>query len=292
MACYHAIPAIQDRPGAEIRLWPPLGNANLALPCGKCLGCRTDHATHWANRCTHEASQHEHNTFLTLTYDDDHIPKDGHLRPDHLQRFIKRLRKHATSLRNSLARDRNVNTRYFACGEYGSTTMRPHYHALIFNGAFTDTHRVGKDLWESDELQRLWPDGQHRIGECTPASAAYIAQYSLKKLGSGDFNPDTGEWRRAPFLRMSLKPAIGADWLKKYKDDLTQGYVVENGRKHPIPRYYRNKIKTEYPELHEYVEQQLENHRRQITDKKNPDRIRDTEEIHTRRKQLTEDRKL
>lgn len=291
MACYHPIPASQESSGAPVRLWAPLGTANLALPCSTCLGCRTDRATHWANRCTHEAAIHDHNSFITLTYDDEHLPAEGHLQPRDLQLFFKRLRKHAAGDTTTINRNPGRNIRYFACGEYGEASNRPHYHALIFNGAFSDQRKIGKDLFTSDTLSVVWPEGQHTIGACTPASAAYIAQYGLKKQGSGNHDRD-GVWRPAPFLRMSLKPAIGAEWLKQYHDDLRHGYVVEKGRKHPIPRYYRDKIKSEYPELQDYVEQQLAEHRLQVSDKKSPERLRDTETIHKARKNLLKQRTL
>lgn len=292
MPCYHPIPASQNGPGAEIRLWPtPRSEANLALPCGTCLGCRTDKATMWANRCTHEASNHQYNSFLTLTYDDEHLPAQGHLQPRDLQLFIKRLRRHAGGRSTHLNRDPKSNIRYLACGEYGTENNRPHYHALIFNGAFTDTTQVAKELTTSDSLSELWPHGHNTIGELTPAAAAYVAQYNLKKQGAGDHDAD-GVWRPAPFLRMSLKPAIGMEWLTKYHDDLTHGYLVQNGRKHPIPRYYRNKLKTDYPALAEQVQAQIDTHRQVPTDKKTPARLLDSEIIHQARKELMEHRKL
>lgn len=290
MACYRPIPASQN--GPNVKLWPPIGESNISLPCGKCIGCRTDRATMWAHRATHEASQWQNNQFLTLTYDDEHLPPESHLDPRHLQLFIKRMRKYADSIHTTLGRDRGASIRYLACGEYGETNGRPHYHALIFNGAFTDTRKVGKNLYSSEQLQQLWPHGQHRIGELTPASASYVAQYNVKKQGAGNYIPETGEWRPAPFIRMSLKPAIGAEWLKKYATDLQHGYLVEGSRKHPIPRYYRDKIKEHYPELRNYIQEQIDKHRARITDKKDRQRLADTETIHTRRKQLTAQRQL
>lgn len=312
MACYHPIPASQDRPGAPVRLGPPLGEDNLALPCGTCIGCKTDRATHWANRCTHEASRWNHNSFITLTYDDEHLPQDAGLRPRDLQLFIKRLRKNAQTDSTTLVTDPAHSLRYFACGEYGTENGRPHYHALIFNGAWADQTKVGKDLYTSEQLSQLWPYGHNRIGECTPRSAAYVAQYTLKKNRGqyphpGYMDLKTGEYSRKrkpgftryddgslrePFLRMSLKPAIGADWLKQYATDLQHGYLVEGGRKHPVPRYYRDKLKDTHPELHEQLEYKMAQHRQHLSDKRHPDRLRDTEIIHTRRKQILENRDL
>lgn len=288
MACYWPIPALQY--GSEPpRLWPPKGAANLALPCGKCIGCRQARATQWAVRCKHEAAQWRHNTFITLTYDDDNAPKEGHLEPEELQRFFKRLRKHAYSTGSSIDSDRSGNIRYFACGEYGDKTDRPHYHALLFNAGFIDARKVGKDLWESDALKELWPYGANRLGEATPAAAGYIAKYGLKKQGAGDHDKD-GVWRPAPFLRMSLKPAIGSKWLEKYGTDLQHGYLEDNGFKHGVPRSYQAKLA---PMALEQLKQNAAKHRfGRKSDHNHPDRLRAAEVIHERRKQLTENRTI
>lgn len=294
MPCYHPIPARQDVPGGPVTLQPQLGTANLALPCGKCIGCRTARATQWANRCSHEASLWEHNVFLTLTYADENLPPEGHLQPAHFRNFLKRLRIHAHRDGGSLNRDRRSSIRFFACGEYGSTTQRPHYHALLFNCGFRDTSRVGKELYESELLTRLWPHGQHKLGEATPAAANYIAQYSLKKQSgnTGEIDPD-GVWRPAPFLRMSLRPAIGNEWLKKYHSDLEMGYLVANAKRTEIPRYYHKKLQQLQTHLWEEIDYRKQKHRLENpTDNTQPERLAAAEIIHKRRKELTENRRL
>lgn len=291
MACYHPVAAYQEKAGDPVKFGIPGQRGNLALPCNKCIGCRTDRATMWANRCTHEASMWDHNTLLTLTYADEHLPQDAHLDPRALQLFLKRLRRHAHKAPSDFDRDRGANIRYFACGEYGSTTQRPHYHALIFNAGFRDKERTGirdgHPVYQSDTVRQLWPYGHHELGTVTPAAAAYVAQYNLKKQGRGDFDPD-GVERPAPFLRMSLKPAIGADWLAEYAADMQHGYLVQAGRKHPLPRYYRDKIKERLPELREQIQQAIERHRMsgQIGDRKQKERLEAQEIIHTRTKEL------
>lgn len=92
----------------------------LQVPCGKCIGCKSDKAMMWSIRCYHEASLHERNAFVTLTYED----APPALVKEDLQKFFKRARH-------------SFDFRYFACGEYGEATHRPHYHALIF----------GQDFW-------------------------------------------------------------------------------------------------------------------------------------------------
>ena len=296
MACYAPMQALQDGPSGAGRLWPPKGTANLEIPCGRCIGCRTDKATEWASRCTHEASLWASNHFVTLTYDDEHLPANGHLQARDLQLFIKRLRKYVSSS-TELDRDPRVSVRYFACGEYGETTERPHYHGLFFNLGLTDLVRVGgrpgpggrsPALYESAALRELWPSGSNRIGEATPAAAAYIAQYNLKKQGAGGHDRD-GVERPPPFLRMSLKPAIGHDWLKRYQTDLQHGYLVtSDGRQKRIPRYYRKKVS----ELDWRQAEQMEAYtaRRALThptDKNTPERRQDAEKIHLQKASLS-----
>ncbi|WNK12585.1 MAG: replication initiator protein [Microvirus sp.] len=241
MTCYHPIPAYQDMAGDTLKLWPHLGEANLQLPCGSCLGCKTSHATEWARRAEHEASMWEHNSFLTLTYDEQHLPKEATLEPGHLQKFIKRLRTSRDRRHPALRSDRSGSVRYLASGEYGEGTRRPHYHVCLFNCGFADSYTVAKDLKESPTLLNLWPQGGHRLGELTPASANYVAQYTVKKQLAPSCTTD-GVIIQAPFLRMSLKPAIGTRWIEKNKRDLTHGYLVTNGTKGRIPRQYRKKL--------------------------------------------------
>lgn len=253
----------------------------------------------WAQRCTHEASRWATNSFLTLTYDDEHLPTyeetspNGHrsqvaiLQPADLQKFLKRLRILADRDHDAVRRDTNAGLKFFACGEYGETTGRPHYHALIFNGGFPDQRRAGRDLYESEILNKLWGHGGARIGDVTPASAAYIAQYNIKKQGQGDADPD-GVWRPAPFLRMSTRPAIGLDWARTYATDLIKGYITADGRKRPIPRYYREKIKEEQPHIHEHIEAARDAARNRMAHYDERERhLRETEKIHKRRRELT-----
>lgn len=293
MACYWPIPAAQNPGGGPVKLWPARGSENLALPCGKCIGCRTDKATEWAVRCKHEASQFQSSTFVTLTYDDEHLPKEAHLQPLDLQRVIKRIRKYADSRSSVIDRDRSRNIRFFACGEYGEKKQRPHYHAILFNCHFTDQQQIGvrygQRVYKSEALEKLWPFGLNEIGPATPGSASYIAQYTLKKVGAGDHDAD-GVWRPAPFLRMSLRPAIGKEWVAKYATDLTHGYLTEDGRKHGIPRYYQKQLEPMFLEAIKHNSAKYRFNRE--SDHNKPERLEAAEKIHKRRKELNEQRTL
>lgn len=207
----------------------------LKLPCGQCIGCRVQRAQGWAIRCMHEAQMHEVNSFVTLTYNDDNI--QASLRYSDFQLFMKRLRK---------VNDGKV--RFFCAGEYDDN-LRPHFHALLFGCRFPNAKEVGKELYRSAELERLWPHGFSSFGSVTYASAAYVARYALKKI-TGPSAPEhyervdvrTGELVQCvpEFCHMSLKPGIGRAWFDRYWRDvyMARDAVVVKGKLHSPPRYY------------------------------------------------------
>jgi len=146
----------------------------------------------------HEASLHERNCFITLTYDDAHLPVGGSLVPEHFVLFMKRLRfKYGDGIR------------FFHCGEYGERLGRPHHHCLLFNHDFSDKVVLRgsgvSQLFSSVELDGLWPYGFSSIGTCTFQSAGYIARYTLKKVkGPGAVYHYKG--RVPEYLTMSRRP--------------------------------------------------------------------------------------
>lgn len=211
----------------------------IDLPCGRCVGCLQDRANSWSTRCEHEASLHADNWFVTLTYSDEHLPPGGNLRPADLQNFWKRLRK---------AHGRGP--RYFACGEYGERTDRPHYHALIFNLPLGDARpspglRPGTHpSFNSESLSALWPWGLVYIGTFSPESAQYVANYVGKRLGAPQLRGRVPE-----FQVMSRRPGLGRQWLlTHHKTDVQGGMVVSRGG-HQVkaPRYYLGLLESEDP---------------------------------------------
>lgn len=191
-----------------------------------------------------EAQLHERNCFITLTYDDEHLPQSGSLVPDHLSNFIKRLRE-------DLRRDYSLYVRHFSCGEYGDEGERPHYHAAIFGWDFPDKSYHSKSgdnaLYRSEQLEALWTMGNSSIGALTFESAAYVARYLMKKYNSKNLaeneriNPETGEVftnQIKEFVRMSLKPGIGGEWARKFQNDWIDGSMVVNGVQMAVPKYF------------------------------------------------------
>lgn len=224
----------------------------VTLPCGQCTGCRLERSRQWAVRCVHEAQLWDENCFITLTYDDEHLPSDGSLNRRHWQLFMKKLRKSVEPKR----------IRFYGCGEYGEKYHRPHFHACIFNHDFGDKTlwKVVNDvpLYQSEELSRLWGHGYCSVGAVTFQSAAYVARYIMKKI-TGEmasyhyvsFDPETGEIIQEvepEFPMMSRGRGIGADWYDKFKTDCyPSDSIFVNGAHVRPPVFYDRRFEAEFP---------------------------------------------
>lgn len=208
-----------------------MSGAPLRLPCGQCIGCRLERSRVWAIRCMNEKRMHKASSFLTLTYDDKYLPEDGSLVKGDLQKFMKRLR-HETG----------KGLRFYGCGEYGSLNLRPHYHVLLFNYDFADKKLFSRgaenDLYTSDRLKQLWPNGHNSIGEVTFESCAYVARYIVDKV-TGELAADHYAGRVPEFTVMSRRPGIGHEYYMKYAHEMYSGdFLVVNGKKVKPPRFY------------------------------------------------------
>ncbi|AXH75815.1 MAG: replication initiator protein [Microviridae sp.] len=267
MPCEHPITAYRPSKGGPVSFKRPQHTTyeELQLPCGQCILCRQESARQWAVRITHEASLWEQNCFVTLTYDETNLPKDGNLRYRDLQLFWKKLRKEIGELR------------YYAVGEYGDKTNRPHYHACIFGHAFTK-HRVilrtePTLLWTSPQLAETWGLGHVSVGALNFQTAMYTAAYVTKKLGYNkrymQLDPETGELEEMiqPKAMMSLRPAIGREWLQKYGHQVYAfDEVIVDGRKQKPPKYYDRWLK----QRSEIAEQMIKEERKKKAIKQTP----------------------
>lgn len=188
---------------------------------------------------------HAQNMFLTLTYDDAHMPMHGDLVYEDFQLFARKLRR------------RGYKFRFFVSGEYSPDLLRPHWHALLFGVRFNDLKQCNSiysqhTLYTSDIVSKLWPFGFHSIGEVNATTARYCAKYTLSKI-TGDLadshysrlDRHTGEvWHVTPeFSRMSLNPGLGFTWLKKFHPEvLAHDGVFEGSKKRRLPRYFNDQL--------------------------------------------------
>lgn len=190
------------------------------VPCGKCNFCLETRRNEWTFRLTQEQKKASSSHFITLTYSPENLPTDLGLVKEHLQKFMKRLRK--------------VNTqkvRFYAVGEYGTETQRPHYHVIMFN---LDEQLV-------PQLQSIWGHGFAYFGTVEIGAIHYVTKYHVNRFGEYHGRPP-------PFCHMSRNPGIG----KNYIDTHTQwhradfrNYAQVNGIISRLPRYYKEKIFTE-----------------------------------------------
>lgn len=252
MPCYYPLRAWRSKRPNENGNFPLVfdrryGNEDeqLDVPCGNCIGCRLERSRQWAIRCVHESQCHIDNTFVTLTYDEEHLPDQATLVKADFQKFIKRLRKHISP----------EKIKYFACGEYGSDLSqptglgRPHFHAIIFGYDFKDKYywrQSGEnECYRSDTLETLWTYGQSEIGSVTFNSAAYVARYCTKKINGDDaenhyqkYDPYTGElYPVEPEFNLQSQ-GIGKTWYENYQEDTFKDYIHINGVKCQPPKYY------------------------------------------------------
>lgn len=210
--------------------------SGVPFPCGQCMNCRINKRRQWTLRMLLENSVHIESCFVTLTYSDENLVYNDNyekqLCKEDFQKFMKRLRKYYDS--------EGKKIRYFACGEYGSKTKRPHYHFILFGA-----------LASHELIEKIWGFGLVHIGSCTADSIQYVAGYVLKKFVNKKRDTVTPE-----FILSSRRPGIGFyaidDFISISDNEHFAKFIHQNndipnivavgGRFFPIDRYLKNKI--------------------------------------------------
>lgn len=261
MGCDYPLRAFRTRPDADgkrgvVFTWKGADTNQdpFELPCGSCQGCRLDRSRDFAVRMMHEAEMHPYNCFLTLTYSNLTVPQDYGLCIPHVQRFMKRYRKHVHTTY------KKGRIKFYAAGEYGDTKGRPHYHLCIFGHDFPDKkpsfkNERGEQLYTSDQLDELWSEkgvnlGGASVGALTFDSAAYVARYCMKKVNGpkaddhyARVSPIDGQAYNVQPEFATQSNGLGLTWFKKYRGDVfPSGFIVANGVPQPPPRYYKLKL--------------------------------------------------
>lgn len=212
----------------------------VPVPCGRCPPCKQRRVNSWVFRMMEEDKVSSSSHFVTLTYDTRFVPITEHgfmtLKKDHLQDYFKRLRKAVNGTRKQ-SDPLYVHIKYYAVGEYGGQTRRPHYHGIFFN------------VPDSELFAKAWSlDGQQfgivHVGTETRADAmAYCTKYIDKPRYKKQFERDD----RAPEFSVMSK-GLGLSYVTQeivdyHRADPNRFYVSKlGGYKIAMPRYYRNLI--------------------------------------------------
>lgn len=204
----------------------------IRVPCMHCVSCRISYSREWAVRLMNEfETSHNKGCFITLTYDDEHLPKDNGLHKDDLQKFFKRLRK----------RLGEHKIKYYACGEYGDKEQiymspgakkphgRPHYHAIIFNLSVMDCSILLPDTWTF---------GFFKIMPVFYESCKYVTGYVMKKY-NGEMAEENYGIAQTPFRLSSL--GLGKSYALEHREKIISDLGVQQGGKNKgFPKYYQS----------------------------------------------------
>ena len=222
----------------------PAEYPDINVPCGHCVGCRLDKSRQWADRMMLELDHSKTAIFVTLTYDPLNVPvacslDDGSvlftLDKRDVQLFMKRLRRTFDG--------REI--RFYLAGEYGSTTHRPHYHAILFGLSLADfpdrkpvsKNSFGQFLYSSQKMYEIWKLGNVALAEVSWQTCAYVARYCVKKLGD-DVSRETFEsFGVLPeFALMSRKPGIAGYYALEHPDLIERSKQYFNDPNGASPR--------------------------------------------------------
>lgn len=241
----------------------PFVQGGHAYGCGQCLPCRISRRRVWATRMMLEANNHVENSFVTLTYSEDKLPKckDGltpSLRPEDLQLWLKRMRwafdKYGKIWKTNLP----LKLRFYAVGEYGDKSWRPHYHAALFGYPSCEymqstysKRRVNCCKW-CDLVRDTWGLGHVHLGQLEAESAHYICGYVVKKLSTPGDPRLAG--RYPEFARQSRRPGIGALMMDDVASEMmfreleqrlldVPSSIRLNGKELPLGRYLRQQLR-------------------------------------------------
>lgn len=258
----------------------------IEVPCGKCLGCRMNYSRNWADRMMLEMQNHNETYFITLTYDDDHVPYNPSyykstgeivnlsdvdenepvdsvmtLRKKDAQLFLKRLR-------NQTKQD----IMYFCTGEYGEHTSRPHMHLIVFglhldDLKFLKRSNLGFNYYTSETVRKAWSKGNKKnrdyfghvlVAPATWETCAYTARYVTKKADHDLTEVYKSRNIEPEFCTMSKKPAIAKSNFFDYIKDGNVCYArnssifvktEKGGKEIKIPKYWDRLAEQIYPDI-------------------------------------------
>lgn len=242
-----------------------VSDGSIPIPCGKCIGCRLDYSRAWADRMMLELDHTKKAVFVTLTYDNDHVPflenVEGQfctltLCKRDAQLFMKRLRKRFS--------DREI--RFYLSGEYGSTTERPHYHAIIFGLSLDDfpdklvrgKNELGQIHYSSEILAGIWKNGFVVLGDVSWQTCSYVSRYVSKKVFQCPTIGETFFGAEPEFSIMSRNPGIGGKFLEDNprQVDTSKWFVFGKPEGIRPGRFFTEKIALQFPEKFDKIKEE------------------------------------
>lgn len=233
----------------------------INVPCGCCDECLNDRARQWAYRILVEAAQYKHNYFITLTYNDEHLPSNKMLVKDEISRFNKKLKTYLDR------KGFNSDFRFYGIGEYGTRSGRAHYHEILFNCEIPDLEFYKKsengDLYYNSEfLNSVWAKGYVVVAQVDIGSACYVARYcDKKKLLTKKEKEDLYSKGVVPeFSVMSRRPGIGAGYYEKIVENVKAGVynMAFKDNYFGIPRFFTDKLKKDYDDSFPFMKDYLD----------------------------------
>lgn len=230
------------------------------IPCGQCIGCRLDYSRKWADRLMLEAKNHKFTWFVTLTYDDNHIPLNPVSDPNsgELLRFNPTLKKRDVQLFMKRLRKavEPQKIRFYCSGEYGDKTFRPHYHLIIFGLELNDLtfYKLSENkdcYYNSKTLDNAWNNkGYVVVTPATYETMLYTSRYVTKKLKGFEGSFYKSHNIAPPFSLMSRRPGIAGDNFNL--DIMTfETISLPQGRKASHPRYFQKLLERDYPDFYD-----------------------------------------
>lgn len=207
----------------------------LGHPCGKCPACLLNRQRQFAFRLEEERKDAQFLFWLTLTYDDTNLPRDGDGHPifckSHCRQFFEWLR---------LKYRKRCKFKHFLVSEFGDQFQRPHYHCILFVYTMANLAEQFK-LRQSilADLSAAWPYGFCYNKDWHGRVFDYLTKYCCKPELAGAKVYDK------PFTMISQ--GIGIGWLKRqnnldYRAETLDFTAVFDGKKMIIPRYYQDKV--------------------------------------------------
>lgn len=243
---------------------------SFPLPCGHCVGCRKDQAKEWSNRLLMESLYHEQNHFVTLTYDNDHAHWCDYINPRTGQFFPKETKHQATLCKRDvqlfMKRFRkefpDQQIRFYAAGEYGGHTFRPHYHLVLFGPSVPASEFIpcgksetGDTYFVWPHLAKIWEYGFHSIEPANEYTMKYVANYVTKKLGVHPNDYYLNQGLEPPFNLMSRKPGLGAQYLIDHPEIMDNDRIVigtpRGSYEFAPPRYFKTGYKGVFPDRYQ-----------------------------------------